>query len=217
MSYAVKEVYASIQGEGHHAGAACVFLRFSGCNAWSGRERDRERDAAEACCARWCDTDFVGTDGVGGGRYLSAANLADVVERAWGEEREYRVVVATGGEPSLQLDDSLVEELLSRGFRVHVETNGSRRLPPLCTWVTLSPKPPLEVVAQRYDEVKVVYGGVGEDVDRWRGMAEIGYLVPLWTESEDSRAAITARCAAHVRRNPTWRMGAQVHKFAGLP
>ena len=217
MSYAVKEVYPSIQGEGFYAGIACVFLRFSGCNAWSGREQDRERDVEKACCARWCDTDFVGIDGTGGGRYLSAEKLADVVERVWGEEREYRAVVATGGEPSLQLDDALVGELLSRGFRVHVETNGTRPLPPSCTWVTLSPKPPLEVVAQRYDEVKVVYGGVGEDVDRWRTMAKIGYLVPMWTESEGLRRAIAARCAAHVRRNPSWRMGAQAHKFAGLP
>lgn len=217
MTYAVKEVYRSIQGEGFHAGAACVFLRFAGCNAWTGRETDRKRDSTKAICAAWCDTDFVGYSGKDGGRYPSAENLARVVERVWGDDDEHRMVVATGGEPSLQLDELLVTELLARGFRVHVETNGTRALPASCSWVTVSPKPPLPVVEQRYDEVKVVYGGVGDDVERWRSIAPLGYLVPLWTEAQEVRAAVTKRCAAYVQRHPSWRMGAQLHKFAGLP
>jgi len=216
VSYAVKEVYPSIQGEGYYAGVACVFLRFAGCNAWTGREVDRERDSAKAACARWCDTNFIGTDGSGGGHYLTADKLADAVERAWGEGLEHRVVVVTGGEPSLQLDESLVAELLGRGFRVHVETNGSRPLPALCTWVTVSPKPPLPVVEQRYDEVKVIFDGVG-DVERWRSLAPVGYLVPLWIDDADERVRCAVRCAAHVQKAPSWRMGAQLHKFAGLP
>lgn len=217
MSYAVKEVYRSIQGEGTHSGRACVFLRFSGCNAWTGREADRERDSAKAACARWCDTDFVGTDGSGGGRYLTADKLADVVERAWGDGREHRIVVATGGEPSLQLDNALVSELLGRGFEVHVETNGSRALPALCTWVTVSPKPPLPVVEQRYDEVKVVFGGVGEDPEQWRGLAPSGILVPLWSPDEVARVGISKRAALYVQQHPRWRLGVQMHKFVGVP
>lgn len=216
MSYSVKEVYRSIQGEGRHSGTACVFLRFSGCNAWSGREADRERDSAKAVCARWCDTDFVGTDGVGGGRYLAADKLADVVCREWGDGLDERIVVVTGGEPSLQLDDALIYELVLRGFRVHVETNGSHALPGGCAWVTLSPKPPLPIVQQHYDEVKVVFGGVGEDVERWRMLAPVRYLMPLWSENPEERAACTARCAAYVSSHPSWRMSVQLHKFAGL-
>ena len=217
MSYAVKEVYRSVQGEGRHAGAACVFLRFAGCNAWSGRAQDRERDAEKATCARWCDTDFAGVDGPGGGRFPDARSLALAVERAWGPTAGHRVVVATGGEPALQLDAALVGELHSLGFAVHVETNGSRALPTECDWVTVSPKPPLAVVAQRCDEVKVVFEGVGGDVERFRSLAPIGYLSPLWSSDAAELAARMRRCAEYVQAHSHWRLTAQLHKVAGVP
>lgn len=217
MSYAVKEVYRSIQGEGFHAGRACVFLRFAGCNAWSGREGDRERDAAKAVCARWCDTDFVGTDGLRGGCYQDARSLAEAVVDAWGPEPSNRIVVLTGGEPSLQLDVELVGQLHLCGFASHVETNGSRALPALCTWVTLSPKPPLPVVGQRYDEVKVVFGGDVGDPEAWREYAPLRFLSPLWTADADATAERMRRCAAYVQERPWWRMTLQAHKIVGVP
>lgn len=216
MTYAVKEVYRSVQGEGRHSGAACVFLRFAGCNAWTGREVDRARDATKAACVLWCDTDFVGVDGPNGGRYGGADVLAEVVARAWGSVPERRIVVVTGGEPSLQLDGSLVAVLLDRGFEVHVETNGSCPLPALCTWVTLSPKPPLPVVEQRYDEVKVVFDG-GFDPEPWRSRAPVGTLSPLWSADPAVMSERLRRLAAYVQERPWWRMTVQLHKLAGVP
>lgn len=217
MTYAVKEVYRSIQGEGHHTGRACVFLRFAGCNAWSGREADRDRDAAKAVCARWCDTDFVGTDGPRGGRYPDARSLAEAIAEEWGPEPLHRIVVLTGGEPSLQLDAALVEQFTLRGFASHVETNGSHLLPAACNWVTLSPKPPLPVVGQRYDEVKVVFDGDVGDPEVWAGYAPLRYLSPLWTPDADELAERMKQCAAYVQERPWWRMTVQLHKVIGVP
>jgi len=212
MTYVVKEVFYTIQGEGAHAGHPAVFVRFAGCNLWSGREEDRQRDAAKGVCALWCDTDFRGTDGENGGRY-EAAELAAVAADIG---RNCGMVVLTGGEPSLQVDDALVLALSDRGFKVHVETNGTKALPPTVDWITLSPKPPAAAVPQRYDEVKVIFGGVG-DVEQFAWLAPRAYLQPRWFEDPSKREASVRKCAEYVLHHPRWTMGVQLHKMMGLP
>lgn len=152
MAYAVKELFKTLQGEGAHTGRAAVFCRFSGCNLWSGREQDR----ATAQCT-FCDTDFVGLNGDGGGRFQTADDLAAAVEFAWGESSTRRYVVCTGGEPLLQLDAALIDALHQRGFEVAVETNGTLPAPPGLDWICVSPKGRAEVVLKRGSELKVVY------------------------------------------------------------
>lgn len=213
LLYAVKEAFLTLQGEGYHAGRRAVFVRFAGCNVWSGRDEDRARDTAKGCCAAWCDTDFRGTDGVNGGSY-SAQRLADKVEELWGAPLgpHDRVVVLTGGEPSLVVDDVLVSALHNRGMSVHVETNGSRTLPKAIDWVTLSPKPPMPIVDQRYDEVKCIIPAVNP-LD-YAGLALRRYVQPL---DGDNRAQSLATTIDFVMRNPEWRLSLQTHKLAGIP
>ena len=209
MSYAVKEMFLTLQGEGVNAGARAVFVRFAGCNLWSGREQDRAR----AVC-RFCDTDFVGTDGAGGGRFADAAALAAAAERHWGEGMAARFVVLTGGEPMLQVDDALVGALHAAGFRIAIESNGTLPAHPGVDWVCISPKVGSEVVQRSGDELKLVWPQPGTDLDaveRWDFAHRL--LQPL--DSAD-QAANTAACIAVVMQRPQWRLTLQAHKALGL-
>jgi len=209
MTYAVKEAFLTLQGEGVQSGSRAVFLRFAGCNLWSGREQDR---AAAQC--NFCDTDFVGTDGEGGGKFGSAAELADHVAALWGEADEPLVVI-TGGEPMLQLDAALVEALHERGFRVAVESNGTLPAVAGIDWLCISPKAGTEVVQRHGDELKLVWPQPGIDpaeLERW-GFRH--FLVqPM--DCADGKAATEAAIALAMER-PKWRLSLQAHKVVGLP
>lgn len=210
MTYAVKECFLTLQGEGMQAGSRAVFLRFAGCNLWSGREEDR----ATAQC-RFCDTDFVGTDGKGGGKFRSADSLARHVEQLWGTGDEARLVVVTGGEPMLQLDSTLLAALHARGFRVAVETNGT--LPALegLDWVCVSPKAGTEVVQRSGDELKLVWPQPGIAPAELEGWDFDHFLVqPM--DCDEREAALQAAIALAMER-PRWRLSLQAHKVAGLP
>ncbi|MFL6857878.1 MAG: 7-carboxy-7-deazaguanine synthase [Allosphingosinicella sp.] len=205
MSYAVKEIFLTLQGEGMQAGRRAVFLRFTGCNLWSGREADR----ASAQC-RFCDTDFVGTDGVSGGRY-EAAGLAEQVERLWGEG-ERRLVVVTGGEPMLQLDSALIDALHARGFRVAVETNGTLPAPPGLDWLCVSPKAGTEVVQRSGDELKLVWPQAGIDPEALLAWDFRHFLLQPMDGPEGAAAA----AIDYVMRHPAWELSLQTHKLLGL-
>lgn len=213
MSYAVKELYYTLQGEGAQAGRPAVFLRFAGCNLWTGREQDR----AAAVCT-FCDTDFVGTDGPGGGKYRTAAALADAVAAAWPGPRQPPVrplVVCTGGEPLLQLDDALVEALHAVGFEVAVETNGTQPAPAGLDWVCVSPKAGAELVLTRGDELKLVYPQPLAPPERFEGLAFTHFaLQPMdGPDVEANTRAALAFCLAH----PQWRLSLQTHKWLRIP
>jgi 7-carboxy-7-deazaguanine synthase (Cx14CxxC type) len=210
MSYAVKECFLTLQGEGVQAGRRAVFLRFAGCNLWSGREADR----ASAQCS-FCDTDFVGTDGEGGGKFASADALAAQVESLWGEGREHRLVVVTGGEPMLQLDPQLVDALHGRGFRVAVETNGTLPATPGIDWICVSPKAGTEVVQRRGDELKLVWPQDGIDpaeIETW----DFDHFLIQPMDCDAREAAIEAAIKLAMER-PRWRLSLQAHKVVGLP
>lgn len=209
MSYAVKELFLTLQGEGAQAGSRAVFLRFAGCNLWSGREQDR----AGADCS-FCDTDFVGTDGPGGGRFASADELAGAVERAWGEGREGRLAVITGGEPMLQLDQALVDSLHGRGFRVAIETNGTLPVLSDLDWVCVSPKAGTNVVQRSGDELKLVWPQAGLDPAELESWDFKHFLVqPM--DCADRKGAMEAAIALAMER-PRWRLSLQAHKVVGL-
>ena len=209
MSYAVKEAFLTLQGEGVQAGSRAVFLRFAGCNLWSGREQDR----ASAQC-NFCDTDFVGTDGPGGGKFASATELAEHVETIWGEGEERRLVVVTGGEPMLQLDRQLVDALHSKGFRVAVESNGTLAATPGIDWLCISPKGGTEVVQRSGDELKLVWPQPGIDPPDLEGWDFKHFLVqPM--DCADGQAAMDAAIALAMER-PLWRLTLQSHKVVGL-
>ena len=209
MTYAVKEAFLTLQGEGVQAGSRAVFLRFAGCNLWSGREQDR---AAAQC--NFCDTDFVGTDGPGGGKFASAVELAQHVERLWGTGSERRLVVITGGEPMLQLDTALIDELHAKGFRVAVESNGTIAATPGIDWLCVSPKADTEVVQRSGDELKLVWPQRGVDPADLEAWDFRNFLVqPL--DCADRQAAIDAAIALAMER-PLWRLSLQAHKAVGL-
>ncbi len=209
MSYAVKEMFLTLQGEGVNAGARAVFVRFAGCNLWSGREEDR----ATAVC-RFCDTDFVGMDGLGGGRFDNAGALLDAVEGHWGPGQEARFVVLTGGEPMLQVDDALVGELHARGFRIAIESNGTLPVHPGIDWVCISPKAGSAVVQQRGDELKLVWPQPGTDLAAIEGWDFSHFLIqPM--DSAKAEANIRAAIALAMER-PRWRLTLQTHKMLGL-
>ena len=209
MGYAVKEMFLTLQGEGVNAGARAVFVRFAGCNLWTGRERDRAR----AVC-RFCDTDFVGTDGIGGGRFADAAALVGAVERHWGGGKPDRFVVLTGGEPMLQVDDALVEALHAAGFRIAIESNGTLAVHPGIDWVCISPKAGSVVVQRRGDELKLVWPQPGIDIDLMEAWDFTHRLLqPL--DDADARAN-TEACIATVMARPHWRLTLQTHKWLGL-
>jgi 7-carboxy-7-deazaguanine synthase (Cx14CxxC type) len=212
-NYAIKEMFLTLQGEGLQAGMRAVFLRFAGCNLWSGREQDRER----AEC-RFCDTDFVGTDGDGGGRFGDADTVADRAWALWSGDLDAAggqpLIVITGGEPMLQLDAALVAALKARGFRVAIETNGTLPVVDGIDWICVSPKAGTEIVQRRGDELKLVWPQPGIDVPT----LESWDFQHLLVQPMDGAHAVEARAAAigFVLRNPRWRLSIQTHKVAGL-
>jgi 7-carboxy-7-deazaguanine synthase (Cx14CxxC type) len=209
LTYSVKEIFYTIQGEGANAGAPAVFCRFSGCNLWSGLEKDR----ATAVC-QFCDTDFFGTDGIAGGAYVSADSLADAIDSAWKGQDSKRFVVLTGGEPLLQVDEELVSRLRARGFRVAVETNGTRAVPAGVDWVCVSPKAGAPLVQRSGDELKVVCPQRDLDLD---ALAQLDftyfYLQPMdGQDAEKNLKLVTHHCL----KNPKWRVSIQLHKLIGV-
>jgi 7-carboxy-7-deazaguanine synthase (Cx14CxxC type) len=213
MSYAVKEIFYTLQGEGANAGRPAVFCRFAGCNLWSGREADR----AAAVCG-FCDTDFVGTDGPGGGRFDTPEVLADAVQAAWRGEPSplaRKLVVCTGGEPLLQLDAAAIAAFKARGFEVAVETNGTVPLPPGLDWVCVSPKANAPLVVTRGDELKLVFPQAGADPEQYRGLVfRHFFLQPM---DGPDLARNTALAVAYCLRHPEWRLSLQTHKMLGIP
>ncbi len=219
MTYAVKEIYYTLQGEGLQAGRPAVFLRFAGCNLWSGREEDR----ASAIC-QFCDTDFVGVDGPGGGRFDTGDDLAEAVAAVWlgageGPQREpcpaQRYVVCTGGEPLLQLDEPAIAALHAKGFAVAVETNGTLAAPPTLDWVCVSPKAGAPLVQTTGDELKLVFPQPNARPEVYADLAFGAFLLQPMDGpalSENTKAAI-AYCLA----NPQWRLSVQTHKLLGIP
>jgi 7-carboxy-7-deazaguanine synthase (Cx14CxxC type) len=208
MSYAVKEIFLTLQGEGAQMGRRAVFLRFAGCNLWSGREADRE----SALC-NFCDTDFVGLDGVNGGRYDASA-LAIRVESLWGSA-PHRLVVITGGEPLLQLDAPLIEALHDCGFEIAIETNGTIAAPAGIDWICVSPKAGTEVIQRRGNELKLVWPQPGlnpQDLLDWQ--FEHFLIQPM--DGADRDASLKA-AVDYVLHNPAWRLSLQTHKLLGLP
>jgi 7-carboxy-7-deazaguanine synthase len=209
VSYAVKEMFLTLQGEGAHAGRRAVFVRFAGCNLWSGREQDRPT----AVC-RFCDTDFVGTDGAGGGKFADARALVSAVEGFWGAGAERRFVVLTGGEPMLQVDDAVVDALHAAGFEIAIESNGTLPVHPGIDWVCISPKAGSAVVQRRGDELKLVWPQEGIDpaaLETW-DFAQFR-LQPM----DDARGAANVDAAmALVMARPRWQLTLQTHKMLGL-
>jgi 7-carboxy-7-deazaguanine synthase len=210
MSYAVKEIFYTLQGEGANAGTPAVFCRFAGCNLWSGREADR----AEAACD-FCDTDFVGTDGPGGGKFADAAALADAIESHWpAASRNHRFVVCTGGEPLLQLDRPAIDALHARGFRVAVETNGTIAPPPGLDWVCVSPKAGAPLAVSRGDELKLVFPQREAPPERFESLDfEHFFLQPM---DGPARETNTRRAVDYCLAHPRWRLSLQSHKVIGI-
>jgi 7-carboxy-7-deazaguanine synthase len=209
MSYAVKEIFLTLQGEGAHAGRRAVFCRFAGCNLWSGREEDR----ADAQC-QFCDTDFVGIDGTRGDRYADAESLAAVVEDEWGPTRNERWVVLTGGEPLLQVDEALIAALHRRGFAVAVETNGTLDVPTGLDWVCVSPKAGTELRVRAGHELKLVYPQEGARPEDFTALAfERFSLQPM--DGPDV-AENTSKAVDYCLKHPAWRLSLQTHKTLGI-
>jgi 7-carboxy-7-deazaguanine synthase len=210
MSYSVKEVFYTLQGEGAHAGRPAVFCRFSGCNLWSGQESDR----ATAAC-RFCDTDFVGVNGPGGGKFASADDLAAAVERQWPTEAtRNRFVVCTGGEPLLQIDAALIAALHARGFEIAVETNGTIAAPEGIDWICVSPKAGTRLVQQSGNELKLVFPQTSFDPAQFEHLAFHNFfLQPMDSPERSHNTDLAVRyCLDH----PTWRLSLQTHKFLGI-
>ena len=210
MTYAVKEIYYTLQGEGMQAGRAAVFCRFAGCNLWTGREQDR----ADAIC-RFCDTDFVGTDGPGGGKFSHPGLLADAVNALWPDGAGSRYVVCTGGEPALQLDAPLVEALHDRGFEVAIETNGTTVLAPGIDWVCMSPKAGTTIVVTRGSELKLVYPQPDAPPEQFEGLDFAHFL--LQPMDGPDRERNTRRAVEYCLAHPKWRLSLQTHKVLGIP
>jgi 7-carboxy-7-deazaguanine synthase len=210
MSYAVKEIFYTLQGEGANTGRPAVFCRFAGCNLWSGREEDR----ASATC-RFCDTDFVGTDGSGGGRFADASALASAVQRAWPAGAGRRFVVCTGGEPLLQLDAPLIEALHASGFDIAVETNGTCAPPAGLDWICVSPKAGAPLVLTAGDELKLVFPQEGVEPQTFEDLPfDHFFLQPMDGPARERNTALAIDfCLSH----PRWRLSLQTHKLLGIP
>jgi 7-carboxy-7-deazaguanine synthase (Cx14CxxC type) len=210
VTYKIKEIFYTLQGEGTHAGRPAVFCRFSLCNLWTGREKDRER----AIC-KFCDTDFVGTDGPGGGRFEDAEALADAVEAAWpSPAHDNRMVVCTGGEPLLQLDEQAVAALRRRGFYVAVETNGTQTPPAGIDWLCVSPKAGADLVVHQGDELKLVFPQEGAAPSDFERLAFQSFrLQPMDGPNTDTN---TAAAVAYCLENPHWQLSLQTHKYLGI-
>jgi len=216
MAYSVKEIYYTLQGEGAQAGRPAVFLRFAGCNLWSGREQDRHKGPGG--CSRWCDTDFVGTDGPGGGKFSTAEDLAQAVARHWPDlDQGKPYVVCTGGEPLLQLDEAAIEALHEVGFEIGVETNGTIPVYASIDWICVSPKPGAALVQQSGNELKLIFPQVelAAHPDNFVGMEfDFIFLQPL---DDDRIKENTAQAIEFCQRNPRWRLSIQLHKILGVP
>lgn len=209
MAYAVKELFLTLQGEGVRSGRRAVFCRFAGCNLWSGRDRDR----ASAIC-RFCDTDFVGTDGDGGGKFAAAATLGDAIASCWGDGVDGRYVVMTGGEPMLQVDTTLIDALHDRGFEIAIETNGTLPVPRSIDWICVSPKAGSTTVQRSGDELKLVWPQPGSDID---AMEDWDFAHRLVQPMDDERASEnTSACVDLVIERPGWRLSLQTHKLLGI-
>jgi 7-carboxy-7-deazaguanine synthase (Cx14CxxC type) len=209
MTYTVKEIFYTLQGEGAQAGRPAVLCRFSGCNLWTGQERDRER----AVC-RFCDTDFLGTDGEGGGRFAVASELADAIAAVWAGPPVNRYVVFTGGEPALQLDEAVLTAVRARGFSTAIETNGTRVLPDGLDWICVSPKAGAPLHQRAGDELKVVFPQHGLDAESLENLPFRHRFIQPCDGPDlpaNTRAAV-AFCLAH----PRWRLSVQAHKMVGI-
>jgi 7-carboxy-7-deazaguanine synthase len=213
--YSIKEIFYTLQGEGANAGRAAVFCRFAGCNLWSGRDADR----ATAQC-QFCDTDFVGTDGVGGGKFASATALAQAIERAAGDAWHFergasRLVVLTGGEPMLQVDPALIDALHARDIEIAIETNGTLAVPRAIDWICVSPKAGTKLVQTSGDELKLVYPQANLDPESVRHLP----FTHLFLQPMDGpvQAANISSAIAYCKANPEWRLSLQTHKMMGIP
>lgn len=226
-TYAVHSSFITIQGEGYHAGRRAVFIRFSGCNVWNGRDKDRNRDASNSACAYYCDTEFFGIADDNGGGHFTAKEIGTRARILWGKFGT-PFIVCTGGEPGLQLDDALVRELQKGGGAVAVETNGSRTLPVNVDWITLSPKFPMTIVRQAYDEVKLLYP-LYEGYETQAGRhASRKYLQPVdprvrahllglnATATDQLARDNVVKCLAFINARPEWRLSLQIHKYLGV-
>jgi 7-carboxy-7-deazaguanine synthase len=209
MTYGVKEIFYTLQGEGANAGRPAVFCRFAGCNLWTGREEDR----ASAVC-NFCDTDFVGTDGDGGGKFRTAQLLAEEIEKHWGDTPSHRFVVLTGGEPLLQVDPALIEALHARMFTIAVETNGTVEPPPGLDWICVSPKADSKIVITSGDELKLVFPQEGVDPERYADLAFTHFfLQPMDNVLQQTNQRLAMDyCLAH----PQWKLGLQTHKILAI-
>lgn len=209
MSFAVKEIFLTLQGEGGQAGRAAVFCRFAGCNLWSGRESDRH----DAVC-RFCDTDFVGIDGPGGGRFLDESALADAIAAAWHGGKDDRLVVLTGGEPLLQITPALIDRLHEYGFSCAVETNGTIPVSGEIDWICVSPKVQADLVQRHGHELKLVYPQQGLDPASLEHLDfQRFYLQPM---DGPGRAVHTSMAVAYCLAHPKWRLSLQTHKYIGI-
>jgi 7-carboxy-7-deazaguanine synthase len=211
VTYSIKEIFYTLQGEGAHAGRPAVFCRFSGCNLWTGREQDR----ATATC-QFCDTDFVGTDGEGGGKFRDASSLAATIDSLWpASYPASKYVVFTGGEPLLQLDAALIDAMHAVGFMIAIETNGTLPVPPGVDWICVSPKVGSTLVVHRGDEIKVVIPQAGQDLADYQHLDFANYFVqPM----DGPLAAFNTQLAIDTcRRNPQWKLSLQTHKLLQIP
>ncbi len=209
MTYAVKEIFLTLQGEGMRSGRRAVFCRFSGCNLWSGREQDRS-----AAICQFCDTDFVGMDGPGGGRFADGAALAAAISVCWGEGADNRYVVLTGGEPMLQVDAALIDALHGAGFEIAIESNGTLPVPRSIDWICISPKAGSTVVQTSGDELKLVWPQPGSDVAAMDGW---DFAHRLIQPMDDARGEANVRAAVDFAlAHPHWRLSLQTHKLLGL-
>ncbi|WP_027859157.1 7-carboxy-7-deazaguanine synthase [Marinobacterium jannaschii] len=207
--YSIKEMFYSLQGEGAHSGRPAIFCRFTGCNLWSGREQDR----AKAICD-FCDTDFIGTDGSNGGKFKTAAELAQAILSLWPQDRKDCYVIFTGGEPALQLDDELIAACKALGMVIAIETNGTKPLPNGIDWICVSPKASAEVIIERGNELKLVYPQTDAMPSRFESMQfEHFYLQPM---DGPARSENTSATVQYCLENPRWKLSLQTHKIIGI-
>ncbi|WP_374360196.1 7-carboxy-7-deazaguanine synthase [Pseudoduganella danionis] len=211
MTYSIKEIFYTLQGEGAHAGRPAVFCRFSGCNLWTGREQDR----AQAIC-QFCDTDFVGTDGEGGGKFTTPAELAATINALWpASYTASKYVVFTGGEPLLQLDGPLIEAMHAQGFTIAIETNGTLPVPAGVDWICVSPKMGSTLAVSKGNEIKVVIPQAGQDLNAYEGLDFEHYFVQAM---DGPLAEFNTRLAIETcKRNPKWKLSLQTHKLLQIP
>lgn len=211
MTYSIKEIFYTLQGEGAHAGRPAVFCRFSGCNLWTGREQDR----AQAIC-QFCDTDFVGTDGEGGGKFTTPGELAATINALWPESyTASKYVVFTGGEPLLQLDTALIDAMHAQGFTIAIETNGTLPVPAGVDWICVSPKMGSTLAVSKGNEIKVVIPQTGQDLSVYEGLDFEHYFVQAM---DGPLAEFNTRLAIETcKRNPKWKLSLQTHKLLQIP